>query len=154
MGTEWAKLGLEVRLADETLECSRTDRFSLLGQSWLRPQKWIFFFFFFCGVKCSISSSICFIDGHLAWKAHFLLPPQSLLGQSWDSWPWSLTCLCRWSMTRKGKFQDSVQPALHVTVQNALGWWWFRMLCIFLRTRVSSWGAVTTMAYITQRSCW
>lgn len=32
MGIKWAKLGLEVRLADETLEFPHTDRFSLLGQ--------------------------------------------------------------------------------------------------------------------------
>ena len=104
MGTEWAKLGLEVRLADETLECSRTDRFSLLGKSFIKACK---VDLFLGGVKCSISPSICFIDGHLAWKAHFLLLPQSLLGQSWDSWPWSLTRLCRWSMTRERKFQPA-----------------------------------------------
>lgn len=33
MGIKWAKLRLEVRLADATLECLHTDRFSLLGQS-------------------------------------------------------------------------------------------------------------------------
>lgn len=44
MGTEWAKLGLEVRLADETLECSLTDRFSLLGQSLIKACKVDLFF--------------------------------------------------------------------------------------------------------------
>ncbi len=36
MGIKWAKLGLEVRLANETLECPHTDRFSLLGQSLIK----------------------------------------------------------------------------------------------------------------------
>lgn len=44
MGIKWAKLGFEVRLADETLECPHTDRFSLLGQSLIKAAKVDLFF--------------------------------------------------------------------------------------------------------------